>query len=280
MSNAFKDRNYSKIPQGTPESLSRLTLEDAKNYYKNMLGKKSCFLVIVGNITEADLKAKINSSLAKLPEGKTAVKEKRVAITNPQIVIENRDIATNYLNGVLLAPLATDRESVAMKVAMEILNDRFFIELRTNRSLSYAPKAYHRGNMVTDPFNVLYITTLDPKTSMKVMVDEVDKVRKSGFSEKELKDMKQTFLTYYFLNLETNDAQTLALGTLELAGDYKLFEKLTSEVNQLTLTELNKAFRKYSDKISWTYLGKKDAVKMDDFPQPGILGDNSLEVKK
>lgn len=278
--NTFKGGNYAKIPSGTPESLKKISLEEAKNYYNKMLGKKSIFLVVVGNVTEQDLKAKISATLAKLPEGTAVVKSPRSKVNTPEIVIEDRDIATNYISGVMLAPAALDKESIAMRVAIAILRDRFFLELRTNRALSYAPSAYHLGNRIVDPYNVLYISTLDPKTSIHVMVDEINKIRIDGFSPKELKDKKQTFLTYYFLNLETNSAQSLGIGTQEMAGDYKLFETLTQRVNNLSLEDLNKAFKKYSTMISWTYLGKKDMVANEDFIQPSLIGEESLKMKK
>lgn len=278
--NTFKGGNYEKIPMGTPESLKGITLDEAKAYYNKLVGKKSCFLVVVGNVTEEDLKAKIAATLAKLPEGKAVIKSPRSKVQEPVAVVEDRDIATNYISGIMLAPTATDKESIAMRVAVSILRDRFFIELRTNRGLSYAPSAYHLGDRIIDPYNVLYITTLDPKTSIQVMVDEVNKIRSKGFSEKELKDKKQTFLTYYFLNLETNRAQSLGLGTLEMAGDYKLFETLTQRVNNLTLEDLNKAFKKYSNQISWTYLGKKGMIKDEDFLQPSLISDGSVKLKK
>ena len=38
-----------------------------------------------------------------------------------------------------------------------------------------------------------------------------------------------------------------------------------------TSTDLNAAFKKYSNAIVWTYLGKESAVSKDDFKQPQML---------
>ena len=38
MTNVFKGQNYEKNPNGSEETLSKLTLEELKNYYKNLVG--------------------------------------------------------------------------------------------------------------------------------------------------------------------------------------------------------------------------------------------------
>jgi predicted Zn-dependent peptidase len=59
----------------------------------------------------------------------------------------------------------------------------------------------------------------------------------------------------------------MALGTAQLAGDYKIADNLTDKVKQVTLKDLNRVFDKYTNAIRWTYLGKKDAISKEDFPQ-------------
>ncbi len=154
-----------------------------------------------------------------------------------------------------------------MRIAMNILNDRFFVELRTKRSLSYAPQAGYNANRISNPYNSIYISTLDPKQSIDVMVEEINKIKKEGFTEKELVDKKQTFLTRYFMGQETSAAQSQTLGMNEMGGTWKNVETFTDDVNKATLKEVNTVLTKYTGAIRWTYLGKKDAVNEEDFKQ-------------
>ncbi len=264
---AFENKDYAKAPDGTPESLGTLTLDDAKGYYNRIVGKKRIFVVVVGNISEEDLTAKIKETLAKLPYGIPAPQEERTVITQPKTFIEDREIATNYIRGVMSAPMPNTKEGIAMRVAISILGDRYFTELRTKRSLSYAPAAFYAAASVSNPYNVIYISTIDPKQSMQVMVDELNKIKKEGFTPEELTDKKQEFLTGYYLTLETTGNQADALGVAELNGGWEQLDNITTAVNAATLPELNKVFDKYSNAIVWTYLGKKDAVKEEDFKQ-------------
>jgi len=264
---AFENKDYAKSPEGTPESLQKITLADVQTYYKKTIGKKRIFLVVVGDISEADITAKIKSTLGALPGGTAPSRDSRTLLTQPKTYIEDRDIATNYIRGVMSAPFANEPEGIAYRVAISILGDRYFDELRTKRSLSYAPSAFYAQAAMSNPYGVIYISTIDPKQSMQVMVDEINKIKKEGFTEKELTDKKQEFLTGYYLTLETTGNQADALGMAEMTGGWENLDKITSAVNALKLADINTVLDKYTDNIVWTYLGKKDAVKTEDFKQ-------------
>lgn len=267
LENVFKGKNYAKRPEGSEASLQKLTVVDARNYYQNTVGKNRVFLVVVGNVKEDDLKQKVESALANLPAGTAAAKEPRQIIRNPAVYMENRDIATNYIRGLMTAPSLSDNDATAMRIAMNILQDKFFVELRTKRSLSYAPAAFYSTGVINSAYNVIYISTLDPAQSMQVMTDIINGLKKTGFSEKDLRDNQQSFLTSYYMGQETSASQSQTLGMMQIAGDWRLAESLTEKVNALTLADLNRVFSKYMNAIQWTYLGKKKAVKESDFRQ-------------
>ena len=267
MKNAFQGTSYEKDPAGTPESLQALKLGEVSEYYKQLIGKKNCFLVVVGNITKEDLTNKISKSLAKLGEGKVPTIEINKGVGAATVAIENRDIETNYIIGVMDAPKKGTDEAVANSIAMSIMGDRFFTELRTKRSLSYAPAAFAAGD-ITHPNNGVYISTTNPKESIKVMTEELSKVKKVGFTEQELAGTKQGFLTNYYMGQETNERQSLALGRNEIASSWKDADLFTQRVNNTDLKTINNVMKKYIETIKWSYLGKESMVKPEDFLQP------------
>ncbi len=273
LENTFAGRNYSKIPSGTVQSLEKITLPQLVSHYQSILGKQNCFLVVVGNLTESDLKQKVSAAFATVGQGKIVKSEPPVEF-KPAANIENREIATNYIRGTMNAPSVSEKEGVPMMLAMAIMRDRFFVELRTKRSLSYAPSAFYASSAIKNPYAVFYISSTDPKQSLQVMIDEINKVKNQGFKEKELKDMKESYLTGHFLGLETNDSQTMSLGMAEVAGDWRKTESFMAEVDKATIDDLNAVFKKYSSAINWTYLGKESAVTKDDFKQPQMLPAN------
>lgn len=274
MTNVFKGQNYEKNPNGSEETLSKLTLEELKNYYKNLVGKDRSFLVVVGDIDVENLKKKVSSSLAQLPKGTLPSVEDRNMLSEISNKITDRDIATNYIAGVMSAPTLASEDGTAMMIAMSILSERYFLELRTKRSLSYAPYSYYDNGKVSNPYNWIYISTTDPKQSIQVMVDEISKLKKEGFTQKELTNKKQKYLTQFYMGQETLSSQSQSLGTNELKGGWEMSENFTERVNAVTLEDINRVIDKYTDVISWTYLGKADMVSEDDFKQPGKVPDD------
>lgn len=280
METAFANHNYAKIPNGTTQSLEKLTLEGVKSHFNTIVGKQNSFLVVVGMISEADLKERVRLAFASLPEGKKISAEKRLEL-KPDATIENRDIATNYIRGIMSAPSLNEQEGVPMMLAMAIMRNRFFVELRTKRGLTYAPNAGYTSTIFNNPYALFYATSTDPKQTLKVMIDQINEVKNQGFKEKELTDMKETYLTNYFLDLETNGSQTMSLGLSEVAGSWKLTENFMSKVERASIQDLNNVFKKYSTSINWMYLGKEAVISKDDFKQPQILpGAEKVSPKK
>lgn len=269
MANVFKGQNYEKNPSGTAATLEKLSLEDLKKYYESIVGKQRSFLVVVGNLDEADLKKKVAASLAKLPKGTMPTVAERNMLSEVSNQITDRDIATNYIAGVMSAPTFASEDGPAMMIAMSILSNRYFVELRTKRSLSYAPYSYYDNGKVTNPYNWIYISTTDPKQSIQVMVGEISKLKKEGFEEKELINKKQGFLTGHYMGQETLSSQSQSLGSNELKGGWQMAENFTERINAVTLEDINRVIDKYSDVISWTYLGKANMINEEDFLQPG-----------
>jgi zinc protease len=267
MQHAFEGRNYGKVPDGTAESLSKLTLDDLKNHYKKITGKSRCFLVVVGNVTQDEVTAKVKTALAKMPLGATVPFEPRKLITEPGIFVEDRDIATNYIRGMMSAPTMRSPDGIPMRLAMSILRDHFFVELRTKRSLTYAPQAAYSASIVNDPYNIIYVSTQKPKEALEVMIDLINKFKAEGFTQKELDEQKEQTITQYYMGLQTAADQTYNLGLAEMWGDIKIADTYKEKLKAVTLKDLNRVFDKYTNAIRWTYLGKKDDVKKEDFKQ-------------
>jgi len=163
------------------------------------------------------------------------------------------------------APAYGTSETYAMQIAFGILADHLFDEIRTKRSLSYAPSASYSTNI--NPYSNIYVSTTDPKQAVSVMIDELKKLKKEGFSEKEIKDQKSGYLTSYYMGLETNSAQTLGLGMAEVKGNWKNFNSFIENINKVSPKEVNTVFNKYIEGIRWSYLGDLSKVNSEIFLQ-------------
>lgn len=261
MKNTFKDGAYSKIAEGTVESLGSIALEDGTKYYKEkMCNKNKMFLVVVGDISKDDLKKKVEAISCISSNKVETPKKMDFSIDESSYNAEEREIATNYMRGVMNAPELGSEDEMPMRVAMAIMGDRVWKEVRSERNLSYAPSAFFPSGIVAYPYTVLYVSTDKPNEAVTVMIDELQKVRKEGFKASELKNEKGSFLTKYYMSLETNSSQAETLGRAEIAYGWEKVDANVKKVNELTLDQINKAFNKYIKAINWTYLGDPSIV--------------------
>lgn len=272
LATTFKGQNYEKNPNGTVESFTAMTLDDIKAFYKNNVCKSRAFLVIAGNVDENDITAKVRSTLAKLPQGEPVMEESKTKIDSPGQDVVERKISTNYLCGIMSGIPWDSPDAVAMMLAMNIMYDKYFVELRTKRGLSYAPAAYMNGLAITNPYSVFYISTDHPKDAIQVMVDILNDVRKNGFTADELKDSKNAYLTRNFMRLETAATQTQNIGRWNLRGNINAFDNFEQLVDAVTIQDINRVFTSNTGSIKWTYLGDPAKVTPEDFKQIEKIG--------
>lgn len=267
MASTWEGTDYEKKPSGTVESLESLSLAIIKKYHANVIIKSRIFVVLVGDIPSGKVEAYVGDHLSDLESGSEVnwfVAEDGV---EKGLSVEDRNIETNYITGMFSAPKKGTEESIHNALAMRILGMRFFEELRTKRSLSYAPSARSTG-YIARPMNQLYISTTDPEQSLEVMMDLLNSVKTEGYEAKELEGTKQSFLTNYFMGQETNASISMSLGVNEIQDSWKNMDRFTERVLKTSLEDINAVMVNYGEEIHWSYLGKEEMVKPKFFKQP------------
>lgn len=81
------------------------------------------------------------------------------------------------------------------------------------------------------------------------MVEEVDKIRTDGFS-KRIKRQKLSFLTDYYMGLETTESIAGQIGTSEVQGNWRQMETFTQAVQNLTVEQINAAFKNIPTRLN------------------------------
>jgi len=104
------------------------------------------------------------------------------------------------------------------------------------------------------------------------MNDLLNRTRKEGFTEEEVKNMKTTYITNFHYRLETNDAQAASLAANEvLHNNWRRSLTINQDMKNVTREDLNRVFNKYVNKFAWVYQGdpaKVDAVLYTGSKQP------------
>jgi zinc protease len=255
----FAGHPYSR--HATVDEVNGITADRLQAHFKELFVKARLLLVVVGNVTEADLRSKVEATLAKLPEGTYTAPDLRVPTeaSTPGFIGAEKHIPTTYILGFFNAPTRMDKDYWPMFIGAETLRDRLFEEVRTKRNLSYAPAAGLEPNRTS--VGELYVTTTLPDSTLKVMFSCVDSLQKYPMSEEELKGEVSQFITSIYSREETSASQARVLGIYQiLAGSYEKAEHVIESIQKVTPAEIQAAANKYIHNINFAVVGDLDKV--------------------
>ena len=257
---AFSGKHYAKDPQGSTETVGKLTLAETKQYWKSLFTRSRMVIVIVADLDKEEIVKKVTAMLSKVPAGKPiAIKKESYMPVKNSFKPQERENATNYVRGITGGPQPGTPEYNAFVLAMNIFASRHFVEIRTKNGLSYAPQSWFSAG--TTPYANISVTTTDPDKYIAVARALIDKIRREGFTEAELKNEKTGYLTGIYYQQETNSAQAASLASNEvLHGNWKRSIQIKEDIKKVTLADLNAAFNKYINNITWVYQGDPKKV--------------------
>lgn len=258
---AFAGKNYAKDPQGTIPGITSLTAAATKKYWQSVFTRSRMVIVVVADLDKKDIEKKIKELLARVPQGSPFVAKKENYQPSANTFIpKQRDNATNYVQGITGGPLPGSPEYDAFVLAMRIFSSRHFIEIRTKNGLSYAPQVWFSGG--NTPYANIAVSTTDPDKYIATARTLIDKIKQEGFKESELKNEKTGYITGFYYRQETNEEQAAALASGEVIhGNWKRAIDIKNDINKVSLDQMNNAFKKYINNITWVYQG--DPKKVD-----------------
>lgn len=250
---------YSSVPSGTEASLTAITRNALAAWHKARMTKENLLLVVVGNVSRADLESKVAAAFGSLPaKGGAAVAVKPVGSVTPDALIVERPLPTNYITGFYSAPALTDPDYPAFRAATDFLSDRLFEEVRTKRNMTYAvaagleTRAANRGR--------LYVTAVDPDTTMKVIFSTVKQVQ-AGPDNASVKESINASLTSYLMGQQTNMGQASALGLWELSGGgWQNYQRFINNYKAVTAADVQRVAQKYLQHARFVVIGDPKKV--------------------
>jgi zinc protease len=256
---------YANDPNGTPETIAALKLEDIKAYHQKVLTTSQLLLVVVGDVDPAVLQKRVAESLGKLPRGnyrETALPQ--LTFDKPTLDITSREVETNYIKGVFAAPALSNPDYYAMRVAMTLLQSKVISEVRYKRQLSYAPNA----EMENDAANTanIYVTANDANQSVFLMLKEIENMKQNGADAEEFTGLPGYFLTTYFLGQETNASQVAELARYELiGGGWRNSLLFIDKMLAVKPEDVKAVANKYMKNIRFVVIGNPSAINKQIF---------------
>ena len=262
----FRSHPYANSPTGTLETVAHLTASDLMKYHASLLETSRMLLVAVGNISAEEVRRKAEVSFGKIPKG--SYKESQMpgftAAGKPELKITDRPVATTYIRGTFAAPPLDHPDYAAMTIAINILQQLFFQEVRVKRNLSYGADATLLAQGANSGF--ISVTTAKPNEALRVMLDQVDFLTRQTILPEGLKPIVGGFLTTYYMKLETNDAQVGRLAEYELlGGGWQRALGWIDQVGKVTPEDVQRVSKTYLRNFHFAVVGTTSQIDKDLF---------------
>lgn len=253
---AYAGHPYALEPIGSIESISGTRVSDLRRYRASQMVTSRMLLVVVGNVDRAHVERLVRTTIGKLPAGAYAwtLPAAPPPIPSTTLATVERALPTNYILGYYQGPPASSPDYQALRVATAALSGRLYGEIRTRQNLTYAVEApFIERALATGG---LYVTTVSPDTTLKLMRQEVADLQDDLLPEAGLERLVQQFITEYFLDNETNAAQADFLARAQLfRGDYRTAERFVDELRAVTPDDVRRVSRLYMKHLRFAYVG-------------------------
>jgi zinc protease len=257
----YEGHPYAIDPLGDVETIEAITIADLEAWHEQRLTKENLVFIVVGNVPREDVQAKIEAAFADLAaSGGTARMAPALEPSAPEVEVTERELPTNYIRGQFVTPDPGHPDYAAMRVAIDILSDRLFEEVRTKRNLSYA--VYSGLSQRRANYGLIYVTAVDPGATLPVMFAEIERLKTEPISGERLAESVNVFLTQHWLGQETNMAQAATLGTFEMTGGgWERTDEFVERVRAVTPGDIQRVARQYLNDVHFVVLG--DPAQID-----------------
>lgn len=256
---------YAIGPQGTEESIKRITREDVERFYHRYYVAKNATVAIVGDIDRAQAEAIAQRLTHGLPEGERPKPLPEPGLPNDAklVRIEFPSTQTHILAG---QPSVTrgDPDYFPLYVGNYVLGgggfaSRLMEEVREKRGLSYSVYSAFTPMAQKGPFQLGLQTANDQAgEALSVLMDNVRRFREQGPTKEELKKAILNITGSFPLTIDSNAdilSYLAVIGFYDLPLDY--LATFNDQVRAVTVAAVKDAFwrRVHPDRLVTIVLG-------------------------
>lgn len=255
--NIYENHPYGCTSSKITENLDKITIEDVKEVYPEILNTSEKIISVVGDFDENKVVEMLEKSFGDL----TVNNDFNCKIPVPElkedklVCIEKNDAKQAQIIEGWIFPTYNEKEYATINIINSILgasglSSRLFLELREKQGLAYTVRSSYEPKRKSAVFSI-YIGT-DPKnikTAIEGFKKEIDKIMTVPVSEKELEDAKNSVIGKRAFYRETNmlEASLSALYECQKLGcDYE--DKYIEQLKNVTSQDVIECCRKYFSK--------------------------------
>ena len=245
----FEGHPYEYDTLGVLEDIDKINKEDLVNFLANNLRLDNLYIAVSGDINEFELKKYLKKYFQKLDKKNKItfhipIHKKRI---EPKVFLHKKDLRQSNIIFAGKGIARDDPYFYSAYVMNYILGGGGFFsklttEIREKRGLVYSVYSYlyrydkynfFSGGAQTSNENVDKV--------IKIIKEELMKVKKKGVTEEELKNAKNYLINSYVLRLDSNRKIASILLNTQMDGlNINFFEKRNDYINSVSQEDIKK----------------------------------------
>ncbi len=269
---AYTRHPYSWTPAGDLPDLNRVTVAMCKSFYGTYYVPANAALVVVGDTSEAEVRASALRHFAAIPSAK---EPPRVQLVEPPQTSYREQVASwpsqlNVVLGAYHVPEARSKETATLRVISALLSAG--ASSRLNQALVRKGKlAVAAGGFLQslEHPGLLFIYALglpshDLAKMKEQLLAEVDRLAQEPVAAKELRKVKNQLATSALTRLRTMSGLAHEIGrSLVIDGDARAFQDEAKQIDAVSAAEVQRVARTHlaRQNLSVILLGTKTAGK-------------------
>lgn len=250
----YKNHFYGHTYTVILDEIDKVTLEDVKSAYQNILNNSKKTLTLVGDIDFDRAESLLNESFGSLPA--TVDAELNIPSLEPlkqeyAELIKSDAQQAQIIQGWLVPAIGSEDYPRLMLLNVILgasgLSSRLFLELREKKGLAYTVRTSYENHTKGAVFTI-YIGT-EPsniQTSIEGFKIEIEKIKNELISEEELHNAKNNIIGKQQFITETNSQQANLMAYYSISGKPFEYQKQVIEaLKKVTPEELKECANKY-----------------------------------
>lgn len=287
----FAGTPYGHPPEGTPESLARMTRRDLAEFHRRHFTPENAILAVVGDVDEAQAFAWAERYLGLWPRGKGSAASRRAPAPAPDrqlVVIDRPQSVQTEIRVGGSGPARASDDYLPVTIANQVIGgpaaNRLFRALRSRQGLTYGASSELNSFRAGGSW-VAKTSTRTPETirALELLLETWTRFRDRPVGGAELHAARSYLVGNLALKFETSDQ--LASGTLELmthdlpADEWNHFAQ---RAESLSAESILTATRRYLDRSRVVIVLVGDAGEFEAglrrFGRPRIIPISELDL--
>lgn len=269
--NYGKNHPYGEIQ--TEKSVNNITLENCKKYYETYFRPNNAYLVIVGDINEAEAKQQAMKYFSKWKQGNIPTQNytSAPAPMKPSVAFANKDGAVQSVINITYPvdlKIGSDDELAAALMnnilGGGIFSGRLMQNLREKRAYTYGARSSLSSDRLVGNFNAFAnVRNMVTDSSVEQFIYEMDRISKEPVTENDIQLAKNSMAGGFARSLESPQTiANFALNTFKYKLPKDYYNTYLSRLEKLTIADVQRAAKKFitPQNANILVVGNKDEV--------------------